>query len=102
MRNSTIFRLWYLRSKQIFDLSGRGTRIILLSKSAITATATATLEIRPICNQDGDSHTCGIAGACISYEKGLSRAVLWWRGERGDGVVCDCVYIGERGVDGIA
>jgi len=98
MGNSTIIRLWYLRSKQIFNLSGRSTRIILLSKSA----AAAALEIRPICNQDRDAHTCGIACAGISCEKGLSRAVLWWRGERGNGVVRDCVYVGERGVDGIA
>jgi hypothetical protein len=96
MGNSTTIRLWYLRSKQIFNLSGRSTRVILLSKSA------AALEIRPICNQDRDAYTCGIACAGISYEKGLSRAVLWWRREHGDGVVRDYVYVGERGVDGIA
>ena len=63
MRDRTITRLWHLRSEQVLNLSGRGTRIII---------SPAVLKMRPICNQDRDADACGISRAGVPYEKGLS------------------------------
>jgi len=65
MRDRTITRLWYLRSKQILNLSGRSTRIVIIL-------LLDTLEICPICNQDRNADACGIPRAGVPYEKGLS------------------------------
>ena len=63
MRDRTITCLWYLRSKQILNLSGRSARIILVL---------AALEICPICNQNRNADACRISRAGVPYEKGLS------------------------------
>jgi hypothetical protein len=64
MRDRTITRLWYLRSKQILNLSGRSTRIVIIL-------LLDTLEICPICNQDRNADACGIPRAGVPYKKGL-------------------------------
>ena len=63
MRDRAIARLWYLRSEQILDLRSRSTCIIIIL---------VVLEIRPICNQDGNADARGIPRTGIPYEKGLS------------------------------
>ena len=72
MRDRTIIRLWYLRSKQILNLSGRSTGIIIIIISLAAAATAAALKMGPICNQDCDADACGISRAGISHEKGLS------------------------------
>jgi hypothetical protein len=88
MRNCTITRLGNVWPKEVFDLSGRRTRIILAP------------ETRPVGNEDRNANARRIARARVPQEKGLARAVAGRRRERGDGVARDCIYVGERSVDG--
>lgn len=64
MRDRTIPRLWYVRSKQILNLSGGSTRIIIILSAA--------LEMGPVCNQDRNADARRIGCAGVPYEKGLS------------------------------
>jgi hypothetical protein len=88
MRNCTITRLGNIWPKEIFNLSCRRTRIILAPETS------------PIGNEDRNADACGIAHAGVPQEKGLARAIARRRRERSDGIARDCIYVGERCIEG--